>query len=394
MDSPEPTATDPPARPRLASMRPARRSAPGLAAPAALVLALALAAAGCAAQARPRAPRVAVTVATAAQREMPFALRSTGTVEALQTAAVGSQVGGVITRVAFREGDEVQQGQVLFELDHRPFRNALQQAKAALARSREQAEVARLDAERARTLIAQNMLSPAEWDQKRSAAETAAANLLADSAEVETARLNLEYASIRAPFSGRTGRLMVHEGDYVKSATADPLVNVNQQSPVRVSFTVPVSQVPLVQRYRRAGARVIVTTPAPDTVSREGPLVFVDNAVDPASGTLLLKAELQNRDGLLVPGQFVDVRLVLYVEPNATVVPAPAVSTGQAGTFVYVLNADSTVTPRPVTVSRTVDELAVLADGLAPGETVITDGQFRLSPGARVLVRAPSGGTQ
>jgi len=154
-----------------------------------------------------------------------------------------------------------------------------------------------------------------------------------------------------------------------------------------------VTDVPLVQRYRGAGARVIVTLPAPDTTSREGPLAFVDNAVDAASGTLLLKGELPNRDGLLVPGQFVDVRLVLYTEPRATVVPAPAVATGQAGTYVYVLNPDSTVTPRPVKVSRTVDEMAVLAGGLEPGETVITDGQFRLSPGAHVLVRAPSGGT-
>ena len=363
--------------------------------PALALLALfALVSAGCAASQRPRSSRVAVTVATAAQREMPFALRSTGTIEPLQTAAVGSQVGGVVTRVAFREGDQVREGQVLFELDHRPFRAALEQARAAHARSREQATLARADAERSRALFEQNVVSQAEWDQKRAAAETAIANLAADSAEVESARLNLEYASIRAPFTGRTGRLMVHEGDYVKPATSEPLITINQQSPVRVRFTIPVNEVPLVQRYRGAGTRVIVTTPAPDTVSREGPLAFVDNALDPASGTLLLKGELPNRDGVLVPGQFVDVRLVLYVESRATVVPAPAVSTGQSGTFVYVLNADSTVTPRPVTVSRTVDEMAVLAAGVEPGETVITDGQFRLSPGARVLVRAPAGGTQ
>jgi multidrug efflux system membrane fusion protein len=333
-------------------------------------------------------------VAAAAQREMPFALRSTGTIEPRQTAAVGSQVGGVITRIALREGDEVQQGQLLIELDHRPFRAALERARATLAQSREQAKVARLDAERAQSLLPQNLISQAEWDQKRGAAETAIANVVADSAAVDAARLDLDYASIRAPISGRTGQLMVHEGDLVKAATTDALVVINQLSPVRVRFTVPVSDVPLVQRYRNSGARVIVTTPAPDTVSREGPLAFVDNAVDPATGTLLLKGELANRDGALVPGQFVDVRLVLYVEPRATVVPAPAVSTGQAGTFVYVLNADSTVTPRPVTVSRTVDELAVLASGLQPGETVVTDGQFRLSPGARVQVRGPAGGAQ
>jgi len=351
-------------------------------------------AAGCGAAQRPRAGRVAVTVATAMQREMPFALRSTGTVEALQTAAVGSQVGGTITHVSFREGDEVSEGQVLFELDKRPFRAALERARAALAKSREEAAFARADAERAKALLPENLVSPAEWDQKRSAAETAIANVVADSAAVDAARLDLEYASIRAPISGRTGQLMAHEGNLVKAATTEPLVTINRHSPVRVRFTVPVSDVPLVQRYRGAGARVIVTTPLPDTTSHEGPLAFVDNAVDPSSGTLLLKGEFPNKDGALVPGQFVDVRLVLYVEANATVVPAPAVSTGQAGTFVYVLNADSTVTPRPVKVSRTVDEVAVLADGLHPGETVVTDGQFRLSPGARVLVRAPVGGTQ
>ena len=364
-------------------------------APAAFLLALTLAAtAGCAARPRPRATRVPVTVATVAQREMPFALSATGTIEALLSAAVGSQVGGVITRVAFREGDDVRQGQVLFELDPRPFRAALEQSNASLARSRGQAGIARLDAERAQTLYAQKVLSQAEWDQKRTASETAAATLAADSAAAENAQLNLAYASIRAPFAGRTGRLLVNEGDYVRPATSEPLVTINQRHPVRVRFTVPVGDVPMVQRYREAGARVIVTTPGPEAMSREGPLVFVDNAVDEASGTLLLKGEIPNRDGLLVPGQFVDVRLVLYVEPRATVVPAPAVTTGQSGTFVYVLNADSTVTARPVTVNRTVDELAVLTEGPAPGETVVTDGQFRLSPGARVLVRAPSQAAQ
>ena len=360
---------------------------------AVLMLATACAtAAGCAARPRPRTTRIPVAVATVTQQEMPFALASTGTIEALQSAAVGSQVGGVVTRVAFREGDEVGRGQVLFELDQRPFRAALEQATASFARSRSQAEVRRLDLDRAQSLYAQKVLSQAEWDQTRTAAATALATLAADSAAVEKARLELEYASIRAPIAGRTGRRRVNEGDYVRAATAEPLVTINQQHPVRVRFTVPVGDVPVVLRYRDAGARVTMTTTGPEPVTREGPLVFVDNAVDEASGTLLLKGELPNRDGIFVPGQFVDVRLVLYVEPRATVVPAPAVTTGQSGTFVYVLNADSTVSARPVTVSRTVDELAVLAEGPAPGETVITDGQFRLSPGARVLVRTTTPG--
>lgn len=158
---------------------------------------------------------------------------------------------------------------------------------------------------------------------------------------------------------------------------------------MRVRFTVPVSAVSLIQRYRNAGPRVIVRPAAGDSVALEGPLVFVDNAVDPASGTLTLKGEFRNANGRLVPGEFVDVRLVLYVEPGVTVVPALAVTNGQQGAYVYVMNPDSTVSTRPVTVSRTVDELAVLSAGLKAGETVITDGQLRLAPGARVQVRNP-----
>ncbi len=347
--------------------------------------------AGCSGGPGSRATRVPVTVAAAEQREMPFALTSTGTVEPLQVSAVGSQVGGVVVRLGFREGDEVRRGQVLFELDPRPFRATLDQALAALARDRAQAETARLEATRSQTLFERGLLSQAEWDQKRATADTWAATVRADSAAASTTRLNLEYASIRAPIAGRTGRLLVHEGDYVRPATADPLVTINQTRPVRVRFTVPVSAVPLVQRHRGAHPRVILEPSDADSTTLEGALVFVDNAVDPASGTLLLKGEFPNRDGRLVPGEFVDVRLVLYVEPRATVVPAPAVARGQQGTFVYVLNPDSTVTPRPVTVARMVDEVAVVAGGVRPGEKVVTDGQLRLSPGVRVMVRDLTG---
>ena len=347
---------------------------------------------GCAADRGPRVTRVPVTVATAEERAMPYALFSTGTVEPMQTAAVGSQVGGVVTRVAFREGDPVARGQLLVQIDPRPFQAALDQARAALARSRAQSRTARMETERARALYEQKLLSESEWDQKRNASETWAATLQADSATVRTARLNLEYASIRAPISGRTGRLLVNEGDYVRAATSEPLVTINQTRPVRVSFTVPVSALPMVQRHRHQNPRVIVRPSRTDSITYLGALTFVDNAVDPASGTLLLKGEFANQDERLVPGQFVDVRLVLFEQPLATVVPAPAVTNGQQGAFVYVLNADSTVAARSVTVDRTVDEMTIVTAGLKPGETVITDGQLRLSPGARVLVRSAVGG--
>lgn len=346
---------------------------------------------GCREKRAQRSTRVAVSLATAMERDMPFALDATGSVEALQTAAVGSQVGGTVTRVAFREGDNVRVGQLLIQLDPRPFQEAWDQAMAALTRDKVQAETARNDAQRAKVLYEQNILAQSEWDQTRGTAEALAATVRADSAAANTARLNLEYAAIRAPISGRTGRLMVHVGDYVKPSTSDPLVTIIQPYPVRVTFKIPERDVPLVQRYRHANPRVQVEAADSGRAPLEGKLVFVDNAVDPASGTLLLKGEFPNRDGRLVPGQFVDVSLVLYVAPRAVVVPAQAVASGQQGTYVYVVNADSTVSPRSVDVERTVDDLAIVARGLRAGEPVVTEGQMRLSPGAKVLVRKPVG---
>jgi multidrug efflux system membrane fusion protein len=356
-----------------------------------LACALIALAQGCAAKKAARAPRVSVVTARAEQRDMPFSLSATGSVEALKTAGIGSQVGGVVTRLSFHEGDVVREGQVLIQLDPRPFHQALDQSLGALARDRAIAEAARNEVDRSRVLHDQNVLSQSEWDQKVSGAEASAATVRADSAAANSARLNLEYAAIRAPISGRTGRLMVHVGDYVKASTSDPLVTIIQPHPIRVSFKIPERDVPVLQRYRDRNPRVWV-----DPDSGRGPLpgrlVFVDNAIDPASGTLLLKGEFPNQDGRLVPGQFVDVRLVLYVAPRATVVPSQAVSTGQQGSYVYVVNQDSTATPRPIEVERTVNDVAVVTRGLSPGEAVVTDGQMRLSPGAKVQIRKIRGG--
>jgi len=321
---------------------------------------------------------------------VPFALVATGTIEASESAEVGSQVGGVVTRVALREGSDVVAGQVLFELDQRPFRASYEQLRAALIRSRAQYGAARLDADRARQLYEKDLTSQADYEQRTAAAEALAAVVSADSSSVEAAKLNLQYATIRAPISGRTGRRMVDVGDYVKAATSEPLVTINRVNPVRVRFNVPQDVLPELMRHR-ANAYVVLHASQSDTAGRRGRLAFVDNAVDPQSGTLMLKGEIENGDRSLMPGQYVDVRLVLYTDRKAIVVPAPAVTSGPQGPYVYVLNADSTVTPRPVDVSRTVDETTLLSNGLKAGETVVTDGQLRLSPGARVVVRAPEG---
>ncbi|HYR52697.1 MAG TPA: heavy metal translocating P-type ATPase [Candidatus Dormibacteraeota bacterium] len=345
---------------------------------------------GCAKQGATRATRVAVTLGRVETRDVPFALSASGSVEAIRSASVGSQVGGTVTSVAFREGDHVRQGQILIQLDARPFRQACDQALATLARDRALAEAAQNDAERSRVLHEQNILSQAEWDQSRTAAEAAAATVRSDSAAATNARLNLDYAAIRAPIAGRSGRLMVHEGDYVKASTSDPLVTIIQPHPIRVSFRIPERDVPLLQRYRGQNPQIWVQ-PDSGRAPLLGRLAFVDNAIDAASGTLLVKGEFPNPDGRLVPGQFVDVRLVLYVAPRATVVPVQAVSTGQQGSYVYVMNADSTVSPRPIEVERTVEDVAVVTHGLKPGEPVVTDGQMRLSPGAKIAVRRAAG---
>jgi membrane fusion protein, multidrug efflux system len=351
-------------------------------------LALALVA-GCGGKAAVRQPRVPVTVAKVERRTVPFELIATGTVEAIQSASVGSQVGGVVTAFAIHEGQTVRAGQPLILLDTRPFHAVLNQARGALARDRAQWETAQANADRARSLFDQKLLSQADWDQARNAAQQAHASVVADSGATEMAALNLEYATIRAPVTGRTGAFNVHIGDLVKAATSEPLVTIVQVHPIRVRFTIPENQLPLVQGRAR-DLHVFVRPQPEDSTRMAGRLVFMDNAVDAATGTLLLKGEFDNREGRLWPGQFVEARLVLATESDRIVVPAVAIASGQQGTYVYVMNPDSTASPRPVSVARTQGDLAVIGRGLQPGETVVTDGQFRLSPGARIQVRRGS----
>lgn len=369
-------------------VHPAGRS-PRLPLPVAGLLASALLfpVAGCGGDRGPRSARVPVTVATVERSDMPLELVATGTLEPVESANVGSQVGGVVTALRIREGDEVRAGQALIQLDARPFQAAVQQAQGVLARDRSQWEVARAEAERARVLYQQQVLSQAEWDQKRHAAEALRATVSADSANLAQARLDLQFATIRSPIAGRTGDLKVNVGDLVKAGTSEPLVTVNRMRPMRVVFTLAQGDLPLLQRHRAGHPRVRVRLSESDTAFVEGRLVFVDNAVDAATGTVLLKGELPNEDGRLWPGGYVETHLVLTVEPGVVVAPSAAVTTGQQGTYVYVLGRDSTVTSRPVRLSRVQGDRAIVREGLQPGEVVITDGQFRLAPGSRVVVR-------
>src|SRR6267378_4817509 len=266
---------------------------------AALSLMLAL---GCSKQGGGGSFRVPVTVARAEQRSVPYELLGTGTVEPRQTASVQAQVTGILTRVAFREGDDVAAGQLLFQIDPRPFQAMLEQAQGMLARDQAQARSALGDAERYAALVQQDYVTKSDYEAKRAAAEALQAAVRADSAAVANAQLNLEWARIRAPIAGRTGRLLVREGNLVRANAADPLVVINQIHPILVRFAVPERSLPDIQRYRRNRLPVLASPSKEDTAFASGLLTFVDNSVDTSTGTVLLKAEFANQDGVLWPG--------------------------------------------------------------------------------------------
>lgn len=321
---------------------------------------------------------------------MPYQLAATGTVEPLRSVAVTPQVGGLLMRVRFAEGEEVEAGRVLFEIDPRPFVAAVQQAAANLSRDQAQADAAVRDAARYEALVKDKFVTDEDYQAKQAAADALTATVQADSAALTIARLNLGYATIRAAIGGRTGGLLLHEGNQVVANQSTPLVTINQLRPIVVRFTVPATQLPELQR--RAGQALLVyARPAQDTTSFQGELSFVDNHVDSSTGTVLLKGHFANTAGRLWPGEFVDVRLILGTQSDALVVPAQAVMNAQQGTYLFLVNPDGTVKQQPVTVLRTVDSLAVLGEGVTPGALVVTDGQSRLTPDARVEIRREPG---
>lgn len=358
-----------------------------------VAIALCLLLAGCGGARTRGAQRVPIAVAPVEVRTVPYEIEATGTVEPIQSASVTAQASGLVTRVSFREGSDVAEGQALFHIDRRPFEAAAAEAAGALARSQAQAEAARLDFDRAEALAARQLISREELERKRSAAMASAATVSADSAALLTARLNLSYTTVRAPIGGRTGSLAVHEGDLVRANDiATPLVTINRIRPILVRFTVSQTDLPEIRQAARRSPPVDIAPGEADSVWIKGRLAFVDNAVDAASGTLMLKAEAPNRDGALWPGQFVRVRLRLFEQKSVTVVPTAAVTNSQQGPYCYVVKPDTTVELRPVTVQRAWRDLSVIASGLQGGETIVTDGQLRLSPGARAVIRNPANG--
>jgi len=355
------------------------------------LLAVALAGACKNGDARTPRPNVPVTVAAAQARSVPYEISAIGTVTPIQTVAVRAQVTGTITRVAFAEGDEVRAGQLLFQLDARPFRAALDQAAANLARDQAQLVNARAEVARYQQLVQGDLATQEQFDQYKANADAAQAAVSADSAAMETARLNVEYSTIRSPIAGRTGNLLLKEGNLVPANGTTPLVVVNQIHPIAVSFSAPQRYLDDIQTFSRTSRLDVEIRPAQDTTEvLRGSLTFINNQVDTTTGTIQLKATFDNADRRLWPGEFVAARLVLNVERGVVTVPSQAVMTGQNGTYVYVVDRDRTARTQDVTLGRAVQDYVVIEKGLAAGQQVVTDGQLRLVPGARVEIK-PSG---
>lgn len=334
-----------------------------------------------------RVETVPVTVAAVTQRSVPVEVRAIGNVEAYSTVSVKAQVAGEVEQVLFREGQDVKKGDLLFTIDARPYQAALQQLEANQARDEAQLQNARAQDERYTKLFQEGIVSKDQYDTFHTNRDALAAAVQADKAAIERAKVDLDYCSIRSPLDGRTGTLLIHQGNVVKDRDA-VLVVINQIHPIYVTFAVPEQYLPDIKRYQAVGPlQVAALIPEDKQGPAQGALSFVDNAVDSSTGTIKLKGTFENLDSRLWPGQFVNVVLKLTSQSAAVVVPSQAVQTGQQGQFVFVLKPDLTAESRPVQVNRTFNGDTVVEKGLRPGELVVTDGQLRLVPGAKVEVK-------
>jgi multidrug efflux system membrane fusion protein len=335
---------------------------------------------------------VPVAVGTVVQKAMPIEISVIGAAEAFSSVAIRAQTTGQLNSVSFTEGDDVMAGQVLFTLDRRPMEAALQQAQANLDRDVAQAANAAQQAKRYDELAARGIATREQVDTSRTAVAALNATVEADKAAVENAKVQLQYATITAPISGRTGALMVHEGNLVRANDTAPLVVINQVAPISVTFAIPEARLPELKKYMAGGAlRVTANPPNDDAPPAVGRISFVDNSVDQTTGTIKVKGTFPNADRRLWPGQYVNVVVTLTMDPEAIVVPSVAVQAGQQGSYVFVVNAEQKVDLRSVTVKRTGATETVIESGLKPGETVVTDGHLRLVPGSRITVKGRSG---
>jgi multidrug efflux system membrane fusion protein len=342
---------------------------------------------GAAAGAPGQGPPVPVLVATVVQRDVPVELRTFGNVEANLTVTVRAQITGTLMTVHFNEGQNVRKNDKLFSIDPRPFEAALKQAEANLARDKATHENAVKEAQRQKELLAKGITSQGEYDAAQTAANALEATINADKAAIERAGIDLSYCSICSPLDGRAGAWLVHEGNLVR-ANDSTLVTINQVRPIQVSFSLVEEALCEVQK-ESAGRKLAVLAfiPGREAQPEEGELTFIDNTVDRTTGKFQCKATFPNPQERLWPGLFVNVAVILRNQPGAIIVPSRAIQPGQKGQFVFVVKPDQTVEDRVIAIDRSINSETVVSKGLSAGEQVVIDGQLRLVPGAKVVVR-------
>ncbi len=330
------------------------------------------------------APPVPVRTAKALVKTTPVEISAIGNVEAANTVEVRPQVGGILEKVAFSEGDAVKKGQVLFTIDPAPYRATLDQAEAKLAKDRVIAANDQVTFKRMQALRGKGYIDKGTFDTAKANADSSAATVKVDQAALESARLNLSWTTLRSPIAGRTGRLLVQAGNLVSPQSAQSLVTIRTLRPIYVTFSIPEDRLAEVRREAAAGDALAVTATPAGGKAHTGKLSFVDNAVEAATGTVVLKATFPNDDDGLWPGQFVNVVLVVRRQQNSVVVPDQAVQTSQKGNFVFVVEKGDTVKMQPVKVGAHLQGEVVIDTGLKGGETVVTDGQLKLTPGSKI----------
>jgi len=334
---------------------------------------------------RPPAP---VIVSTVEQRDVPVQITAIGNVEAYQTVQIRSQVNGQIQKIYFREGEDVRQGQLLYSLDKRPFKAALEQAQGMLKRDEAQAANAKMEADRYTDLEGQGVISREQADLQRTQASSNSAAVYADKAAVDAAKVQLEYTDIYAPIDARTGALMINVGNLVKANDTPFLVQLNQITPIYVTFMVPEIRLAEVRQFVEKGLKVQAYPKGQPGNTVEGLLTFIDNGIDPQTGTVKLKATFPNKNKRLWPGEFVTVVLNLSTVHDAITVPTKAIQSGQQGDYVFVVRKDGIAEPRQVTTIGTYQNLTLVKGGLNSGDTVIVDGQLRVAPNGKVLIQS------
>lgn len=335
---------------------------------------------------------VPVAVSVVSKATVPVRLRAIGNIEPTSTVSLKARVDGQIVEVNFREGQEVKKGDVLFRIDSRSFEAALRQAEANAQRDAAARDQARSQERRYLELLEKNFVSKEAYAQIRTNADTTEASAKASQAAIENARLNLEHCTIRSPLDGFVGKVLLQVGNLVKANDTGALVVINQVRPVYANFAVPEQELPAIRKYMAAGPLAVeVFASKSEARLGEGRLVFVDNAVDATTGTIKLRAQFDNADTALWPGQFVNVSLRLHEETDAVVIPTRALQTGPVGQFVYVVAGDMSAEVRRVTISRSEGDLSVVGAGLKAGEQVVIRGALRLSAGAKVTLQAEGG---